>query len=90
LALAERLIAIYGKFDDRNSSTRPSGNYVLQFLDLIRYYNNNLTVFLRAVDTINQFNNVVEHSILCIYSNPVTENEIEIARRRHMGDNFGL
>ena len=32
LALADRLVAIYGRFDDRDSFRRPSGNFVLSFL----------------------------------------------------------
>ena len=90
LALADRLVAIYGKFDTQNSHQSPSGNYVLKFLDFIRNYNNNLEIFLRTVDVVNRFNNVIENSILVIYSNPVTESEIEVARRRYMGNNLGL
>jgi hypothetical protein len=89
-ALAERLVEIYGKFDDTSSYSKPFDNTTCKFIDIIRHYNNDLTIFLRGVDVYNRFNNPIANYILCIYSNPATENEVEAARRKHTANNFGL
>jgi len=90
LALAERLVGVYGKFDYQDTSQKPSGNNVLKFVDFIRYHNKNLTIFLRGVDVVNQYNNIIENSLLVMYSNPITENEIEEAKRKEIVNTFGL
>jgi hypothetical protein len=90
MALASKLVAVYGKFDDQSSSSTPSGTDVLKFTDFIRYYNNNLTVFLRGVDIYNRYNNLIGNSLLVIYSNPIAESDIETVKRKQKTDSFGL
>jgi hypothetical protein len=90
MALATKLVEIYGKFDNQSNYSNPSGNNILKFVDFIRYYNKDLTILLRGVDVVNQYNNVIANYILCIYSNPNIENDVETAKRKQKEKSFGL
>jgi hypothetical protein len=90
MALATKLVDIYGKFDNQSNYSNPSGNNTLKFIDFIRYYNKDLSILLRGVDVVNRYNNVIENYILCIYSNPNTEIDIEAAKRKQKENSFGL
>jgi len=90
MALATRLVEIYGKFDNQNNYSNPSGNNTLKFIDFMRYYNKDLTILLRGVDVVNRYNNVIANYIICIYSNPNIENDVEAAKIKQKEKSFGL
>jgi hypothetical protein len=90
MALAAKLIEIYGKFDEQSNSSTPSGTDVLKFVDLIRYYNKNMTIFLRGIDIYNRYNNLIGNSLVVIYSDPIIESDIETAKRSQKKNSFGL
>ena len=90
MALASKLVDIYGKFDDQSNYSKPSGDNTLKFIDFIRYYNKDLTILLRGVDIVNRYNNVIGNYILCIYNNPNIEGDVEAAKMKQKENNFGL
>jgi len=89
-ALSSKLVDIYGKFDKEDVFSRPNGNDTQEVLDLIRYYNKDLKIILRAIETLNQQGRYISTPLSCIYSNPNIENDIEIAKTKQKGNNLGL
>ena len=62
----------------------------MKFLDLIFYYNKDLTICLRAIETYDRNNILIETSMTCIYSSPNIENDIDVAKRKQKENSFGL
>lgn len=90
LALAERIVEIYGRFDDTDEQTFPSGNATVNMVRYKRYYRNNLTVIFALSDFYNQSNRIIRNSVAIVYINPITQNEVDTAERRQRGNELGL
>ena len=90
LALMERLVEIYGIFDDRIEESFPSGNSTVQRTRFFRYYRNNMHVIFALNDIYNQFNRIIGNAVIIAYVNPITRDEVSTAERRQRGSQFGL
>ncbi|GBU27613.1 hypothetical protein R84B8_01147 [Treponema sp. R8-4-B8] len=90
LALMERIVEIYGKFDDRDEQTFPSGNLTINMIRFFRYYRNNMNVIFILNDIYNQYNRVVGNTVMVAYLNPITRDEVEAAERKQKRNELGL
>ena len=90
LALMERIVEIYGRFDNRDEKTFPSDNTTVHMTRLIRNYRNNFTLVFTLNDIYNQFNRIIGNMVVIGYYNPVTQEEVDVAERRQRGSQLGL
>jgi len=90
LALAEKIVEIYGKFDNRDEQTFPSGNSTIKMIRFFRYYRNNMNIIFTINDVYNQYNRVIGNTVLIGYLNPITRDEVEAAERKQKKDELGL
>jgi len=89
-ALMERIVEIYGRFDDMDEQTLPAGSGTIHRTRFVRYYRNNFHIIFALNDVYNQFNRVIGNSVVIAYFNPVTQEEVEAAERRQRRNELGL
>jgi hypothetical protein len=89
-ALLEKIVSIYGKFDDSDDMTTSNNGMYSKANRFYRYFNNNLTIMVAVVDIYNLYNYLIGSTVFCYYYNPIMKEEVDAANRRKQRDNFGL
>jgi hypothetical protein len=90
IALLEKIISIYGKFDDTNEVAMAESGSAGKLYSFIRYYNRNLTIQVNLVDMYNMYNYHVGTGAGIIYIDPTIWTQIESAIRREKSNELNL
>jgi hypothetical protein len=89
-ALVEKIVSIYGKFDDNDDTTTSSNGINSRAYRFYRYFNSNLTIMVVVAEAYNSYNYSIGSTVICFYYNPSIREEVDAANRKKQRDNFGL
>jgi hypothetical protein len=85
-AILSSIVTNYGRYNIQNSSGGGVDAYFVNE-DYVRWnYNNNLKIELR-IGELSGYKHFLGNFIICIFTNPITENDIEVAKVRARQDN---
>ena len=89
-ALLDKLISIYGLFDDKNEETSSVENGYVKKITLYRYYRNDLYIWVTEFQWYNSRYYKTSTDFVCYYRNPVTYREIYNEKSRRESEKLQL
>jgi hypothetical protein len=90
MALLEKIVSIYGKFDDRDEETKSLGNGYSKETTFTRYYRNDFVFFFVLFEYYNSRYYNIGSASVCYYQNPQTITLINNERRKKESEKLSL
>jgi len=88
-ALLDRIVEIYGKFDNKEEDTDVSGGAYTEETYLYRRYRNNFYIQFCIFKSFFPNGGII-YQVLISYYNPITTNEVAAAEKKQAGRGLGL
>jgi len=90
LAIIDKVVAVYGKFDDDEESSAIISTGYRKTILFTRYYNRNLTVKISVTDFFNKNNYYIDTGLAVNYIDLTVEAQINDALRKEKSDKIQL